>query len=513
MFDEKNTHQTDYDAIVIGAGNSGLTAAAGMQRKGLRTLLLERHNIPGGCGTSFVRGAFEFEVALHQLSGMGSDDNPFVLRRTFEELGVLDKVDFVEEGELYRYCVPGKVDITLPASIPGIVAVLSREFPQEAQAIAEFIKLCGQLTHEYYAVFPRAKAAGDAEELARRCPNVVKYGVRTSRDVLDTFFEDERLKATLGAYWPYLGLPLDDLPFIELGPMFFLYAEYRPYHMRGGSQAMSNALLDSFLDAGGEVRFNTAAETIHTQDGSVCGVTTEHGDRFSCAYVVSNSSSIHTFNELLDWEEAPQQVQDSFRHSRVGVSGFIVYLGLDISPEELGVTAASNFICSDLDDRVVFDTANALQDPAGCLFTCYNHDDPSFAPKGKSMIGLMCAQYAAPWEAMSPDVYFEAKYEFAERLIALAEQVHPGLKDYIEEVEVATPLTVMRYLNTPGGAIYGFDQNALETPVFRERLQGPEGLYLAGAWSGPGGFQPTYMAGLSTANAVVRNNIQSMAAE
>ncbi|MBW2676869.1 MAG: NAD(P)-binding protein [Deltaproteobacteria bacterium] len=50
----------DYDAIVIGAGNGGLTASAALARKGMQVLLLERHNIPGGCATSFCRGRFEF---------------------------------------------------------------------------------------------------------------------------------------------------------------------------------------------------------------------------------------------------------------------------------------------------------------------------------------------------------------------------------------------------------------------------------------------------------------------
>ncbi|UWR67561.1 NAD(P)/FAD-dependent oxidoreductase [Phaeobacter inhibens] len=504
---------TDFDAIVIGAGNAGLSAAAGMQRKGLRTLLLERHNIPGGCGTSFVRGDFEFEVALHQLSGLGTEADPFVLRDTFRDLGVLDKVEFVEEGEVYRFCVPGEVDITLPADIPGLIHVLSKQFPQEADAIARFVQLCGTLCQEYYGVFPRVKRAGDPGALRKKCPNVVRYGVRSSQDVLDEFFSDPRLKATLGAYWPYLGLPLDELPFVELGPMFFLYAHYKPYHIRGGSQAMSNALLQSFLEAGGEVQFNTAAAKIHTDQGRVTGVTTEHRTRFNAASVVSNASSIHTFNELLDVETLEPQVRETFQHSRVGVSGFIVYLGLDVSPEELGITAASNFICSDLDDRAVFDTANNLDDPAGCLLTCYNYDDPTFAPEGKSVIGLMCAQYGKVWEDIPQEAYFETKYEFAQRLIRLAERVYPGIQAHIEEVEVATPLTVMRYLNTPGGAIYGFDQNALETPVFRQRLKGPEGLYLAGAWTGPGGFQPTYMSGHAAANTVVRHHRTNLAAE
>ncbi|WP_051786718.1 MULTISPECIES: FAD-dependent oxidoreductase [Streptomyces] len=62
---------TDVDVVVIGAGNAGLTAAATLQRAGIRTLLVERHNVPGGCATSFRRGRYEFEVALHQLSGVG----------------------------------------------------------------------------------------------------------------------------------------------------------------------------------------------------------------------------------------------------------------------------------------------------------------------------------------------------------------------------------------------------------------------------------------------------------
>ena len=41
-----------YDVIVVGAGNAGLVAAATTAKNGLGTLLLEKHNLPGGCATS-----------------------------------------------------------------------------------------------------------------------------------------------------------------------------------------------------------------------------------------------------------------------------------------------------------------------------------------------------------------------------------------------------------------------------------------------------------------------------
>ena len=65
-----------FDVIVIGAGNGGLTAAATTAKNGLKTLVLEQHNLPGGSATSFRRGRFEFETSLHELADVGPAENP-----------------------------------------------------------------------------------------------------------------------------------------------------------------------------------------------------------------------------------------------------------------------------------------------------------------------------------------------------------------------------------------------------------------------------------------------------
>lgn len=493
-----------FDAVVIGAGNAGLTAATALQRGGCKTLLLERHNIPGGCATSFIRGDYEFEVALHQLSGLGTEDRPFVMRKIFKALGVMDKVEFVQESELYRIVVPGEIDSTLPASWSGLRKQLQRDFPAESEALAAFMTLCEKITLESFMMLPRARKMNDESMMKSTCPNFINYGLRSAKDVLDEFFEDEKLKTILAAYWCYLGLPPSQIPFPDLAIMIYAYAAFKPWHIKGGSQAMSSALLESFIEAGGDVRFNCGAKKILTDGDVVRGVVTEDDEEITCEHVVSNASSIITYNELLDHEHPPIQVSEDFKSRRMGTSGFVIYMGLDCTPQELGVTSASNFVCLTQDEEKIHDVMETMNDPIAGMLTCYNFDDPSFAPEGKSVVSLVCLQYGEVWKDIAEEKYAETKYAYAEKLLDLIETCFPKIRHHIEELEVATPLTMMRYLNTPDGAIYGFQQNPQDSELFRKRIDAIEGLYMAGAWTGMGGFQPTYMAGESTARAVLK---------
>ena len=63
----------------------------------------------------------------------------------------------------------------------------------------------------------------------------------------------------------------------------------------------------------------------------------------------------------------------------------------------------------------------------------------------------------------------------------------------------------MRYLGTPGGAFYGFDQYAKDSNMFIPPKSPIKGLYAAGAWAGAGGFQPTLISGGSAARAILRD--------
>ena len=111
-----------YDCVVIGAGNGGLASAAQLAARGLRVLLLEQHNLPGGFATSFTRGRFEFEVSLHQFADIGPPTNKGSVREFFEnDLGV--HLDWVELPEAFRLILTDPdeaLDVAVKSSIQDV---------------------------------------------------------------------------------------------------------------------------------------------------------------------------------------------------------------------------------------------------------------------------------------------------------------------------------------------------------------------------------------------------------
>lgn len=490
----------DYETIVIGAGNGGLTAALTLARAGVRTLLLERHNIPGGCATSFIRGRFEFEVALHQLSGIGTKDFPGPLKGTLDELGISDELELVEMKNLYRAVYPGKLDITLKADRALSISALQEHFPAESDSIVRFY----DLMYEYCNQWIHVTMMRDPESSPQKYPIYFKYALKSLQSVLDEFFTDPLLQTTIGMYWAYLGIPPRDLPFGEFAIVLWAYTEFKPWHLKGGSQMLSNAILNSFLQHGGEVRFNCGVTKINVAEGEVKGVITEEGDEISTERIISNAGTYTTYVELIDSDQVPESRFRELGARSIGTSAVTLFIGFDCEPEELGIRETTNFMTLTADNNQAYADSKTLHAPSNMLFSCYDVDDPEFSPPGTSQAALIALSYADPWLHVPPTQYFDTKYRFAQDMLNVLYQVFPQCKNHIEELDVGTPLTHMRYLGHPGGAFYGFDQYAKDTELFIDRSSPIKGLYHAGAWVSSGGFQPTLMAGASTARKVIR---------
>jgi phytoene dehydrogenase-like protein len=489
---------TDYDAVVVGAGCGGMTAAVTLAQSGLSVLMLEKHNIPGGCATSFCRGRFEFEVSLHQLSGIGTEDKPGLVRLLLQQMGALDRLELVQEDTLYGVKIAGQLDTELPANRAELVSVLKQIFPDNGQHIETFIEFLYDFMNEYFACV----MALDPEANPQKYPIFFKYALTDTQSIFDKFLPNPQLQICLGSFIGYMGLPTHTLPFQQLAICLWSYLEFLPSHFVGGSQALSNALVDCFTQAGGQVKFNTAVDEIIVENGQVKGVITEHGQRISTRCVVSNASSIDTYLKIIKPDHVPQSLVEDLNSKELAVSAFSVYLGLDCTPGELGITTPSTFLYDETADlRDVYGNPN--EPPKGCGLTCYDNISSRFSPQGACQLVLIVPQYSEPWHSIPTNEYTDVKYRYANDLIVLVEKFFPGIRERIEEMEISTPITHMRYLSTPGGSIYGFSPYNKESRIFSDSDSPIKGLYLAGAWAGGGGYQPTLMSGVSAGQAAI----------
>ena len=492
-----------YDVIVIGGGNGGLASAATLAEKGKSVILFEKHNIPGGCGTSFRRGRFEFEVALHQLSHMGTEENPGPLRELFKRYGILDEINWIQIKELFRVNFPDGTGVSLPAERKQCEDFLCEEFPSQADGIRKYFETVYRFCTEAAEFAAKsAKSTGEPGALKKAImkagfpklyPTLANYGLKSTQEVLDEFFTDSKLQLALSAYWCFMGVPPARFPFAILAKCTNFYLETKPYYLTGTSMIMNQAIMEAVQKMGGTVRLNCGVKRIILENGKAVGVIDEFGEEYRAKKIISNISPLATYGNLLLPEEIPDAAREYLKPYTVGISAITCFIGLDCTPEEIGFTTSFTLNYESLDANEDFkDAYKLLPENDPLVATCYTVDDPSVSPKGTSVITAGTLKYGEPWEKLPPEQYYEMKYEAGRRIVARLEKMYPGFTEHIEEMEIATPLTHMRYLGHPGGAIYGYEQDLMQSVFFFPTESKIENLEFASGWVNACGFGPNY---------------------
>jgi len=319
-------------------------------------------------------------VALHQLSGIGTPDKPGPLRSSLDQLGVMDDLEFVPMTDLYRVVVGNQIDITLKPDLEQVIAELSQQFPHEKEGIKGYFDLLYNFFLQVISVF----YLKDPETSREKYPLYFQYALKNTEDVMAQFISDPLLKTVLSPYATYVGVPPSKMAFADMAAMFFSYIEFLPTHLKGGSQALSNALANKVIQNGGTIRYNCGAQKILIENGSVSGVVTETGEEISTRHIISNASKYATYVELMDDIHVPESVTKELRQASHSPSAFTLYMGLDCEPSAVGISESSNFLLSSTDMETTFARMKTLDIGAqdGMMLSCYNLIDPSFSPAG-----------------------------------------------------------------------------------------------------------------------------------
>jgi prolycopene isomerase len=93
------------------------------------------------------------------------------------------------------------------------------------------------------------------------------------------------------------------------------------------------------------------------------------------------------------------------------------------------------------------------------ILISYNTMIPDFSPEGTSVISFTkLFSKSQDWEKLTPEEYYKVKDKMIAKCIDdVKNRLGIDITPYIEEVEVATPMTFARYLGTPDGTPYGYE--------------------------------------------------------
>ena len=180
---------TTYDAIVIGSGLAGLSAAAAIADGGLNVLLLEQAREVGGLAHSFQRGPYTFDP---QSTTRGRHARARRWTRCSASRRARSR-----QGDSDGFFLRGRFSggpVRLPTDPLDFIDVVTEQFPDEAGAIREFLRLCAQL-HEEAHELPTQVSFAELDAVANQFPTLFEYQRSTAGEVIDRDLRDPRLRA------------------------------------------------------------------------------------------------------------------------------------------------------------------------------------------------------------------------------------------------------------------------------------------------------------------------------
>lgn len=477
----------NYDAIIIGAGLGGLTAGAKLAKSGKKVLLIEQHDRPGGCATTFTRKEYTFEVGLHEMDGLHDKD---MKTRIFRDLGVFDKVEFLKVPEFYRF-KNDRLDLVMPFDKDKASSMLIKNFPEEEEGIKAYFD---QLLN----IRKKMKESRGEKE-------------KNLGDFLDSIINNEDLKLVLLGNLGYFN---DDPYSISLNYYSVAQGSYFAgggNFIKGGSQKLSDHLADVIKENGGEVLLEHIVTSIITEDNKAIGVVfqkkiTEVFEEFK-AYaqtIIANAAIPNVAKELLPVQNR-YQLQQDIKDLTPGASLLTVYFGFNNPVKDIGNNHYSVFVYDDsvLSQSDILNNNKSGFDTRSFTFVDYSQIDSALCPEDKGVGVVCCIDYVSDWEGLSREEYRAKKEKVAQIFIERLNKLIPGIKDIIDYYEVGTAKTIERYTLNPKGAVYGFAQ----TPerVMSYNINPLENLYFASAWTKiGGGFSGAIYSGYLCAFEILR---------
>jgi prolycopene isomerase len=463
------TDHSAYDAVIIGAGISGLVCGNYLAQAGMKVLLAEQHHQPGGYCTSFVRKGIIFDAAAHSFGGYRENG---IIRKIFRDF-LLDQTVEVTRHDPSDIVISPEYMISLWSDPEKTIADLAPSFPGEEDNYRKFVTFLLNPDPQSFAGM-RSK---------------------TFQDLLDHYFQSDRLKSMLA--FPIFGngaLPPSRMSAFMGAKIFTEFLLDGGYYPEGGMQILANALAKSFQQLGGELLLSRPVKKILIANGGVTGIIIGDYGPISAQSVVSNCDARQTFLRLIGKKHLPQSFLEKLNAMHPSLSMFVLYLGMDQEFHQARNSGSNIWYLPHYDLEKMYRSA-ARRSP-GTIDECMVR----VSPDKKSILAFTNTAFRnrAFWSGNKP--------KFIDAFIGRLSRIIPGISQHILYKDAATPFTMRRYTSNYQGSAYGWESTSaqLADPDFR-RPSFIRNLYLTGHWSTQGlGIPGVAYLGYDTAMTILR---------
>jgi phytoene dehydrogenase-like protein len=507
----------EYEAVVIGAGHNGLTAAAYLAGAGLSTLVLERREMVGGCCVTE-------EIA----PGCRASTTSYIASMLRPE--IIRDLKLASHGLRMVPCDPA-LQVPFPdgqvaswwADRDRTVATLRSFSANDANTFVrvddQLKKLARYLQPFFLEPPPQFEVDGlhgwwnllrtgkrfrgiSGTEIAQ----LISFLTGSLGEFLDRNYESEKVKTLFLANNVYgkHGGPYD--PGTALGLLFHLLSggehELQGFygHVMGGMGAITQALARAAELRGVEIRTSAPVARIDVRNGRVRGVVLEDGTEIPASTVLSNADPKRTFLGLVQNGDLPEDFRHAVQGIKMNGPCAKVNLVLAEEPKVNGMPRDANPAQRALFTLVpslefaerCYDIAKFGEIPEQLWVDCVvaSNVDPSLAPQGRHI--MTCFVQYVPYFLRS-GTWDDHRELLGDRVIKKIAEYAPNVPGAVVARQVLTPLDLERIYGLSEGNIFHGDLT-LEQLFFMRPVPGwsqyrspVAGLYLCGAGAHPGG--------------------------
>jgi prolycopene isomerase len=470
-----------YDAIVIGSGMGGLTAAALLARRGFHTLLFEKEKQVGGYVVSFKRGDLTFDATGAFVGGCQEGGAFYDL---LKEVGAQEEIEFLPIHHI-RNVYPGFEVPLRQGGFQSYLETLLDLFPEEETGLKAYLSLVKKIGEEINAYSEMNWAKRIFFPFSFR--NVIRFRRTNHGAILNRFFKGEEIKHALHT------LPTTEPPsrlsFLFVAAVISKVLMEGVFYPRGGMGRIPEAMAHAFLRAGGELHLQTEAVQILIKNGRVEGVVTKDGKIFQSPLIISNINP-NVLAKMFPPERQPILLRRT-RGLEYSLSSFILYLATDLDLRGMGFPYFTYLrFLSDLEEEGRMLRRGEVPKNPTLIVSVPTFLDPFLAPPGQHLIKALVTvpySYQGSWGEGDPEKYRNIKADFSQHILQLLElKLIPHLREHLLFHEAATPLTLARYTGNEKGAMYGLASTPQQMGPWRPSHRTPiPGLFQVGHYTHP----------------------------